>query len=237
MSSDPFLIAVGIIGTRELTDELLNEVMGMLPKITPDLDADTLDRTRKQLETIIGISMVTGQGLSDHKHEPWIDEIKASVEWSYWNAYTTELKHSGFGRDVLRVLDEDTDNILNECGNPATDHGWKIRGLVMGDVQSGKTASYCGLINKAADTGYKFVVLLTGMIEELRAQSQERMDNGFVGRDSRTIFEGGQNNQKIGSGRFKTARPNVLTSVDFDFLTDNKRVLGGIPLENINEGV
>lgn len=62
MSSDPFLIAVGIIGTRELTDELLNEVMGMLPKITPDLDADTLDRTRKQLETIIGISMVTGQG-------------------------------------------------------------------------------------------------------------------------------------------------------------------------------
>lgn len=237
MSSDPFLIAVGIIGTRELTDELLNEVMGMLPKITPDLDADTLDRTRKQLETIIGISMVTGQGLSDHKHEPWIDEIKASVEWSYWNAYTTELKHSGFGRDVLRVLDEDTDNILNECGNPATDHGWKIRGLVMGDVQSGKTASYCGLINKAADTGYKFVVLLTGMIEELRAQSQERMDNGFVGRDSRTIFEGGQNNQKIGSGRFKTARPNVLTSVDFDFLTDNKRVLGGIPLENINEPV
>lgn len=55
MSSDPFLIAVGIIGTRELTDELLIEVMGMLPKITPDIDAESLDKIRKQLEATIGI--------------------------------------------------------------------------------------------------------------------------------------------------------------------------------------
>lgn len=237
MSSDPFLIAVGIIGTRELTDELLNEVIGMLPKITPDLDAETLDKIRRQLETTIGISMVTGQGLHGGEQEPWLEEVKASIKWNYWSAYTNELKSSGFGRDVIRVLDEDTDNILNECGNPATAHGWRVQGLVMGDVQSGKTASYCGLINKAADAGYKFVVLLTGMIEELRAQSQERMDSGFVGRDSRTIFEGGRNNQPIGSGRFRTSVPNVLTSIDFDFLTANKKVLGGIPLENISEPV
>lgn len=237
MSSDPFLIAVGIIGTRELTDELLNEVMGMLPKITPDLDAATLDKIRKQLETTIGISMVTGQGLHGGEQEPWLEEVKASIKWNYWNAYSNELKSSGFGREVIRVLDEDTDNILNECGNPGTEFGWRVQGLVMGDVQSGKTASYCGLINKAADAGYKFVVLLTGMIEELRAQSQERMDSGFVGRDSRNIFEGGRANNPIGSGRFRAAVPNVLTSIDFDFLTANKKVLGGIPLENISEPV
>lgn len=237
MSSDPFLIAVGIIGTRELTDELLNEVMGMLPKITPDMDAESMDRVRKQLESTIGISMVTGQGLHGGEQEPWLEEVKASIKWSYWNAYTNELKSSGFGRDVIRVLDEDSDNILNECGNPVTDYGWRVQGLVMGDVQSGKTASYCGLINKAADVGYKFVVLLTGMIEELRAQSQERMDNGFVGRDSRTMFDGERERKPIGSGRFRAAVPNVLTSIDFDFLTANKKVLGGIPLENISEPV
>lgn len=237
MSSDPFLIAVGIIGTRELTDELLNEVMGMLPKITPDLDAATLDKIRKQLEATIGISMVTGQGLHGGEQEPWLEEVKASINWNYWNAYSNELKSSGFGREVIRVLDEDTDNILNECGNPRTELGWRVQGLVMGDVQSGKTASYCGLINKAADAGYKFVVLLTGMIEELRAQSQERMDSGFVGRDSRNVFEGGRENSPIGSGRFRAAVPNVLTSTDFDFLTANKKVLGGIPLENISEPV
>ena len=237
MSSDPFLIAVGIIGTRELTDELLNEVMGMLPKITPDLDAATLDKIRKQLEATIGISMVTGQGLHGGEQEPWLEEVKATINWNYWNAYSNELKSSGFGREVIRVLDEDTDNILNECGNPGTGFGWRVQGLVMGDVQSGKTASYCGLINKAADAGYKFVVLLTGMIEELRAQSQERMDSGFVGRDSRNIFEGVRANSPIGSGRFRAAVPNVLTSIDFDFLTANKKVLGGIPLENISEPV
>lgn len=237
MSSDPFLIAVGIIGTRELTDELLNEVMGMLPKITPDLDAATLDKIRKQLEATIGISMVTGQGLHGGEQEPWLEDDKATLKWNYWNAYSNELKSSGFGREVIRVLDEDTDNILNECGNPGSDFGWRVQGLVMGDVQSGKTASYCGLINKAADAGYKFVVLLTGMIEELRAQSQERMDSGFVGRDSRTIFDGGRENYPIGSGRFRAVVPNVLTSIDFDFLTANKKVLGGIPLENISEPV
>lgn len=237
MSSDPFMIAVGIIGTRELTEELLSEVVGMLPRITPGLDAEALDKIRKQLESTIGISMVTGQGLHGGDQEPWLEEVKASIKWNYWSAYVNQLKASGFGRDVVRVLDEDTDNILNECGNPATDIGWRIQGLVMGDVQSGKTASYCGLINKAADAGYKIVVLLTGMIEELRAQSQERMDIGFVGRDSRTIFDGQRENSPIGSGRFRSAVPNVLTSIDFDFLTANKKVLGGIPLENISEPV
>ena len=237
MSSDPFLIAVGIIGSRELTDELLNEVMGMLPKITPDFDSEALNKIRKQLESTIGVSMVTGQGLHGGEQEPWLDEVKARIKWNYWSAYTNELKSTGFGRDVIRVLDEDTDNILNECGNPAVDFGWRVQGLVMGDVQSGKTANYCGLINKAADAGYKFVVLLTGMIEELRAQSQERMDSGFVGRDSRTIFDGERVNNPIGSGRFRAVVPNVLTSIDFDFLTANKKVLGGIPLENISEPV
>ena len=46
----------------------------------------------------------------------------------------------------------------------------------MGDVQSGKTANYAGLINKAADAGYKIIILLTGVIEELRSQTQERLD-------------------------------------------------------------
>jgi hypothetical protein len=237
MPSDPFLVAVGIIGDRELTDELLDEIMRMLPRIMSDLDDATLASIRKQLEVTIGISMVAGQGLHGGEQEPWIEEIKTAINWNYWNAYTKELKSSGFGREVIRVLDEDTDNILNECGNPSTEAGWRIQGLVMGDVQSGKTASYCGLINKAADVGYKFIVLLTGMIEELRAQSQERLDSGFVGRDSRTILDRERQKKTIGSGRFRDVFPSVLTSIDSDFLTANKKVLEGIPLENIREPV
>lgn len=237
MNIDPFMVAVGIINNQELTDELLNKVMGMLPKINPDLDPQALDQVRKRLESTIGISIQAGRGLHGEGQEPWLDDRKAAINWNYWNSYKLQLKSGGFSNDVVRVLDEDTDNILNECGYPGSESGWRVQGLVMGDVQSGKTANYCGLINKASDAGYKFIVLLTGMIEELRAQTQERMDSGFVGVESKNILEGERDRTPIGSGRFRTIFPNVLTSIERDFLTKNKDALGGIPLQNIKEPV
>ena len=234
---DPFLVAVGLVGNRELTDELLNEVLAMLPLVAKGITEAELTSIRKQLESTIGVSMMAGQGLHDEEIAPWLGEIKATTQWHYWDAYVKHLKSKNFGKAVLRVLDEDTDGILNECGNPAQPGPWQSKGLVMGDVQSGKTANYCGLINKAADTGYMVIVLLTGMLEDLRTQSQERLDEGFVGRDSRQLMENGRAERVIGAGRFKDKIPNVLTSIDSDFLTSNHRAIGGIPLVNIREPV
>lgn len=72
---------------------------------------------------------------------------------------------------------------MNCLGNPndALDKPRLRRGLIIGDVQSGKTATYTGLICKAADAGYKVVILLTGITENLRRQTQERIDEGIVG--------------------------------------------------------
>jgi len=234
---DPFLVAVGLVGNRELTDELLNEVLAMLPLVAKGINEAELASIRKQLESTIGVSMVAGQGLHDEEIAPWLGEIKATQKWDYWDAYVKQLKSKNFGQAVLRVLDEDTDGILNECGNPAQSGPWQSKGLVMGDVQSGKTANYCGLINKAADSGYMVIVLLTGMLEDLRSQSQERLDEGFVGRDSRQLMEKGRAERVIGAGRFRDKIPNVLTSIDSDFLSSNHRAIGGIPLVNIREPV
>jgi len=68
----------------------------------------------------------------------------------------------------------------------------------MGDVQSGKTSNYTSLVNKAADVGYQIIVILTGMIEELRQQTQERLDLGFIGRESNYLLRGDKNRQPIG---------------------------------------
>ena len=100
----------------------------------------------------------------------------------------------------------------------------------MGDVQSGKTASYTGLIAKAADVGYKVIILLTGMIEDLRKQTQERLDEGFVGLNSSDVLGPNKNMSPIGAGKYRGQSANVLTSTDFDFLTTNANVLRGIPL-------
>lgn len=229
--SDPFVTAMGIIGTRDLTEDLLTDVMAKLKLLFGDME---LEPTRRQLEAKIGLNMSPGEGLTSGENEPWVEDSKASIKWTYWDSYVKQLQSQGFTGPVLRAIDEDTDNILTECGNPSTKDGWRIQGLVMGDVQSGKTANYCGLISKAADAGYKIVVLLTGMIEELRSQSQERMDEGFVGQDSNEIL-GGQQGPLIGAGRFREAIPNVLTSVSSDFLTANQRSLKGIPLQNLSE--
>lgn len=237
MNIDPYVTAVGLIGDNDLTDELLTRVLAMLRVWSPDIDDATIQGVKRQLESSKGVSHSVGQGLHGGDIAPWVLDVKASITWHYWDAYVKQLRTKNFGNEVIRVLDQDTENILTECGNPQESGPWVSKGLVMGDVQSGKTASYCGLISKAGDAGYKIIVLLTGMIEDLRAQSQERLDEGFVGRDSRKLLTKDRSDSPIGAGRFSTKRPNVLTSIDSDFLKANQAALGGIPLGNISEPV
>ena len=68
--------------------------------------------------------------------------------------------------------------------DPADSSEKDRRGLVIGHVQSGKTANYIGLVTKAADAGYKFIIVIAGIHNNLRKQTQQRIDEGFVGRDS-----------------------------------------------------
>src|SRR3546814_19580979 len=56
--------------------------------------------------------------------------------------------------------------------------------MVVGDVQSGKTGNYTGLVCKAVDAGYKVIIVLTGMNNHLRSQTQIRLVEGFIGKVS-----------------------------------------------------
>jgi len=230
-------LAMSMINGRPLTDDLLQEILCKLALVDAKLGEAGLLHIRRKLESTIGIRMVAGEVVRESIFAPWVADAKGSIEWSYWDSYRRMLQSQGWSSNVVRVLDEDTDNILTECGNPAKDGSWGIRGLVMGDVQSGKTASYSGLIAKAADAGYRVVVLLTGVIEDLRKQTQERLDFGFVGRDSRKVLGRDRNNEAIGAGINRKRSANVLTSVARDFLTSNAQVLNGIPLANISEPI
>ena len=98
---------------------------------------------------------------------------------------------------------------MSYLGNPNEDAPFSIRGLVVGDVQSGKTSNYLGLISKAADAGYKVIFILTGTIESLRKQTQQRVEEGFVGFDS---VEG----VDVGVGRGPKT-PKAFTSRAKDF--------------------
>jgi hypothetical protein len=230
-------VAMNILDGKPLTEESLSKVLDLLTKLDESLTKEDLDQIKKQLEHTIGLKMTSGEVIHSDDHKPWVEDEKAKIQWDYWNSYKQYLSADGWSKAVITILDEDTDKILTECGNPLLPEGWKFKGLVMGDVQSGKTANYNGLIAKAADSGYKVIVLLTGLIEELRKQTQERMDFGFVGRNSRDVVGVAQNMQPVGAGKYRKKFANVLTSVDDDFLTSNSRALRGMPLSNISEPV
>ena len=97
--------------------------------------------------------------------------------------------------------------------DPNREGAWDRRGLVMGNVQSGKTATYTGLICKAADAGYKVIVVLAGLHNNLRSQTQVRLDEGFLGYKAAPPSSGGATFEPTGVSEFGTnARADSVTN-------------------------
>lgn len=134
--------------------------------------------------------------------KPWLNDAKASIEWNLWGRYRSYLGRKD-ASIYLNTLDDETDKILDKCVNPNTPGSWDRRGMVVGNVQSGKTSNYTGLINKATDAGYKIIIIIAGIHNSLRKQTQERIDEGYIGRNSADLILR-QTKNKIGVGDFVT---------------------------------
>ena len=93
--------------------------------------------------------------------------------------YRNELIKKNWSPNVVREIDKSADTIMDLLGNP-TRAKFNVRGLIMGDIQSGKTANFIALCNKAADAGYRLIIVTAGIIEKLRRQTQGRLEKEFV---------------------------------------------------------
>lgn len=169
-----------------------------------------------RIKSIVSTFQSEGDALlgdSDHDYQWYDNYLNNTKEQYYWHRYKNYLAtQSKWAPDVLDKLENDTlKKIMSYVGNPNDiEHSFSVRGLVVGDVQSGKTSNYIGLITKAADAGYKVIIVLTGTIESLRRQTQERIEEGFVGYDS-------TNAKYVGVGDGKKM-PKVFTSRLKDFV-------------------
>ena len=126
------------------------------------------------------------------RREPWIKDYKANHSadhWAFWNRYRHYLEQSkGFSPDIIDKIDKLTESTLDKLFDPTLqDITIDKKGLVVGQVQSGKTANYTGLICKAADAGFNLIIVLAGIHNNLRSQTQLRLDEDFLGFD--TQFE------------------------------------------------
>ncbi len=194
----------------------------------------TPPKLAKEFEARHGVTMTIGAVLIEQGYEPWLEASRVNISPYYWSRYRKLLVAKGFSGQVVAMLENVTDRILGLLENPLKDGPWDRRGMVVGHVQSGKTANYTGLICKASDAGYKLIVVIAGIHNNLRNQTQLRIDEGFVGRDSARLLSH-KDDLFIGVGRFdQSRRPVTFTNSIKDY---NKAMATGvgIPLKNLTE--
>ncbi|MBB3149768.1 hypothetical protein FHS21_006222 [Phyllobacterium trifolii] len=144
-------------------------------KTSVDRDAVVTELIRRSSQWIGESSTLKNEA----GHVGWLNATRKS-HWRYWQRYREFMERKA-SLDSVDELDKVTDEILGLIEDPVREGSWDRRGLVVGHVQSGKTGNYTGLICKAADAGYKIIVVLAGIHNNLRAQTQMRLDEGFLG--------------------------------------------------------
>ena len=226
--------AANRVPTEAELQDACNTVRIMTPEIT-DAEAEAVV---KKLQSALDVAMDTGVVI-EKEYEPWLNAKKDQINFYYWNRYALYLEQdlqrpSG----IIASIDKVSDRIVDLAGDPTAYGRLHRRGLIIGDVQSGKTANYIAVMNKAADVGYKVIVLLTGTVESLRRQTQERVDEGFIGRSSKAYLQRDSKTLKKGVGlkdatRFATG----FTTESSDFKTATVRSMNASLHNMSNEPV
>jgi RecG-like helicase len=177
-------------------------------------DEDKLE-VRNELLADNKIRLEPGVAIVPRTHKKWFADRKQELDLAYWSRFKQLLvKDKGFPVNVVAEMDKVSDEIVDLLGDPTrTEEREQRRGLIIGDVQSGKTVNYSGIICKAVDARYRVVILMTGTTNDLRKQTQMRLDESFTGIDT-----GSETLNFIGVGQYnKRLRPISFTTVDKDF--------------------
>ena len=154
----------------------------------------------------------------EEARRPWLTGKKSKIKWGFWERYKWYLEEKkNFPPKTMQSIDKLTDRTLDCLFDPTQNVQIDKRGMVVGQVQSGKTANYTGLICKAVDAGFKMIIVLAGMYKNLRSQTQIRIDEGFLGFDTQRERVNRNNNNWIGVGQIN----NKLIAHSFTSSMDN----------------
>ena len=210
-----------------LRKELHLAIAGWDAAVTGDwldgTDAHTISR-RQQVYNLLGVDDPTADALDaafpqtgdgsvviSDEFEPWYTVERRAAHEFYWRAYKKHLIDTGWDPDAIPKLDTATTRVVERLSDPTRPQAYQSKGLVVGYVQSGKTANFTGVAAKSIDAGYRLIIVLTGTIDLLRKQTQRRLDMELVGIEN--IFLG------VDPDDAELAR-------DIDYFQDEDRVNG-----------
>lgn len=227
--------------TEAQFDIVSEKIRKLLEPLYPVTD-DEFDKIKRRLKEKVVVKMDLGVFITDkkHQHKSWLPARRANLDFYFWKRYKTYLEEvKGWNSRVTGSLDRVSDEIVDLLGDPKSSDSFQRRGLVLGDVQSGKTANYTAICNKAADTGYNVIIILAGTMENLRKQTQERIDAEFSGRKSEYLLNPKKDiaNIPVGVGKYgHKKRIESFTSVVKDFDKNILRQLS-LSLQSVNNTV
>jgi hypothetical protein len=210
--------------------DIVNRLGGVL---YPDLTPEQLEVVARRIETKMDI-VISPPSIVQKDFRAWLQAKQVDIDPFYWERYRQYLIQQGMPPRVVAALGDSTEKILDLLRDPDEDGPWDRRGLVMGNVQSGKTGNYTGLICKAADAGYKVIIVIAGIHNNLRHQTQARIDEGFVGSQK---ISAGKNvrSTRVGVGILESSRrPAHFTSSNRDFTKATASTVG-VSLNNLKE--
>ena len=172
-------------------DEIVAAVQECARLFPDTLDESRLEAIEHGLETRLVVKVGRPTKLVDERnHVPWYFGDRKTNRRFFERYSDFLMQDQGWPAAAIEAIDAATDLIMEQIEDPNREGPWDRRGLVLGHVQSGKTANYAGLINKAADAGYKLIIVLAGMHNVLRQQTQRRLDRDFLGYDTAPLNSG-----------------------------------------------
>lgn len=227
-----------ITNTRDLILKLGVETFALIlsTETLSPLSEEDWARMRRELETHFDVQMENGvliQGMEQRLRDNtwWTGKEKQKNDLYYWSRYKEYLKRS-LPPEVVKTIDRDTDIVMDNIEDTNIEE-FSRYGMVVGHVQSGKTANYSGLVCKAADAGYKFIVIIAGGMNNLRNQTQIRLNESFVGVDKGIPVGVG----KLGNLK-KELLPISLTTTEQDFnKQDANKNAQGLNFDNISSPI
>jgi hypothetical protein len=203
--------------TTEMIGAAVHNALGMLRAMNQLSDVVNVDKDQlvKKIETLCNVYVPPMSTLDDKRgHQEWFSSRRAEIQWRFWERYQRYLENDpDMPPQVVRRLEDVSNQILSRLEDPLRTGPWDRRGMVVGQVQSGKTSNYTALICKAADAGYKLIVVLTGTHNSLRSQTQLRLDEGFLGFDSQRRGLFAPDNIRLGGGLLRGAELYIVHSL------------------------
>lgn len=181
---------------KKLDDQFFNSLLSNIKESVnlifdlynyPSIDNTTLEQyyeiALKEYLSVNPIIIEPSNSLTKKGYKTWLtnEYLGPDFKWNYTERYLKRLSLTGRSEKVVNEIEESSLSIVEKIGDPKSNESFYTRGLVVGSVQSGKTGNFNAVINRSIDLGYGLIIVLSGIMEDLRSQTQLRIESDIVG--------------------------------------------------------